>query len=198
VPKLQRHLLPRIKKILAVKEGPAGSVTPGDIDWTCVVFKSQRIYNHRTMRLRYTTYDLRREEDLIRPQSAKANIMVLNPEFPGESEDDWVHPFRYGRVLGLFHANIIYVGPGNHDFSPRRMDFLWVRWYRFKAHGNGFTVISFPDVSDPSSFGFLDPADVCRACHVIPKFSEGQTKDQVGESRLSRDHEDYLSYIVNQ
>lgn len=149
------------------------------------------------MRVRYTTYDLRREEDLIRSHGAKSNIMIINPEcFHRHGEQ--VHPFRYGRVLGIYHANAIYVGPGNSDFRPRRLHFLWVRWYRVERQANGYTIVSFPDVSDPAAFGFLDPCDILRGCFIIPRFSEGKKGDKKGKSARVQDCEDYTSYVVNQ
>jgi len=31
--------------------------------------------------------------------------------------------------------------------------------------------LSFPPMSHEDSFGFLDPADVVRGCHIIPAFA---------------------------
>jgi hypothetical protein len=32
--------------------------------------------------------------------------------------------FCYAHVLGIFHANVMYLGEGTKDFAPRRLDFL--------------------------------------------------------------------------
>jgi len=51
------------------------------------------------------------------------------------------HRFLYARVLGAYHANIIYTGPGMHDYNARRFDFLWVRWYEVvKQTGSMYVV----------------------------------------------------------
>jgi len=34
--------------------------------------------------------------------------------------------FLYGRILGAYHANVIYTGPGMQDYEARRFDFLWI------------------------------------------------------------------------
>jgi hypothetical protein len=40
------------------------------------------------------------------------------------------HPFKYARILGIYHVNALYVGHRMVDYQPRRMDFVWVRWYQ--------------------------------------------------------------------
>ncbi|KAF9465527.1 hypothetical protein BDZ94DRAFT_1345938 [Collybia nuda] len=44
------------------------------------------------------------------------------------------HPFVYARVLGIYHANVIYVGSGMVKYTPSRMDFLFNKG---KHHFNG-------------------------------------------------------------
>lgn len=36
------------------------------------------------------------------------------------------HPFNYARVLGVYHINAVYVGPGMVDYQPHWLEFLWV------------------------------------------------------------------------
>jgi hypothetical protein len=167
-------------------------------DWSFVLLKGRRIHTHKTIRVRYTTYDLRREEDLIRSHGSKSNIMVLNPEYSGPSGLQDIHPFRYGRVLGIYHANTIYVGAGNRDFSSRRLNFVWVRWYQVDRQGEGYTIVSFPDLSDPAAFSFLNPSDILRGCFIIPYFSKGLKGDKKGKSARAQDREDHAAYVVNQ
>lgn len=92
------------------------------------------------------------------------------------------HPFCYAQVLGIFHANVIYVGPGSKDFWPPRIDFLWVRWLELlhdRRAALGWDECSLDGVrylpmANEDAFGFVDPALVLRACHVIPSFIDGQ------------------------
>ena len=62
------------------------------------------------MRVNYTTYDMRRDQDTINPRT-HADVMVLNPG--DEESEDERHPYWYARVCGIFHANVLYLGPGD-------------------------------------------------------------------------------------
>ena len=55
---------------------------------------------------------------------------------------------------------------------------------------------------DPGAFGFLDPDQVIRACHIVPLFNEGKTAELMGPSRMRRKDdqmkdEDWAVYCVN-
>jgi hypothetical protein len=172
----------------------------GDDDaWISVVFRSDRIYRHKILRLNYTTYDVRRDEDVVHAGTSHNNVMVLNSD-EGSADQ---HPYWYGRVLGIFHANVIYLGEGTTDFSPRRLDFIWVRWFTTASGGDSLPsgimdCVQFPPMADDDSFGFLDPADVLRSCHLIPRFSRGQVHlDSVGLSFWAQDAKDWRVYCVN-
>ena len=90
------------------------------------MLKHDRFYNHNIMRVNYTTYNVRRGEDVIHTETSHCDIMMLNSAF---AEDSSKYPFCYAWVLGIFHANVIYLGEKNQDYRPRRLEFLWVRWY---------------------------------------------------------------------
>ena len=71
------------------------------------------------------------------------------------------HPFSYARVLGIFHANIIYAGPSSRDYQACQMEFLWVRWFELtKPTKDGLTLdtLRFLPMVNPDTFGFVDPA----------------------------------------
>jgi len=149
--------------------------------------------------MNYTRYDVRRAEDTIHiGTTGHRNVMVLDPSASGDN-----HQFWYAQVLAIYHANVIYIADGNTDFSPRRLDFLWVRWYDLGVRNENWSTcqldrVSFPPMADEHSFGFLDPDDVLRGCHLIPVFHEGKAR-QDGQ-RLSfhaQDHLDWKSYVVN-
>ncbi|KAG6905478.1 hypothetical protein DXG01_002467 [Tephrocybe rancida] len=183
ISKLKQHMLPRIKSSLASSSAAVANhdTGPSDCDslWPEVVFRQDRIYEHKIMRINYTTYDVRRAEDIIHVDTPQNNIMVLNPNFHVDAFQD-EHPFWYARVLGIYHSNVIYAGEGNKDHQPRRLEFLWVRWYWLNEDSPAgwdalrLDSLSFPPVTEGSSFGFVDPADVIRGCHIIPTFTKGQ------------------------
>lgn len=165
-----------------------------------LLFQHGRLYKHSVLRVNYTTYDLRRNQDIIKPASPKNMILVSSSEDPNPGEEP--HPFWYAKVIGVYHANIIHAPSGNR--FPRRMDFLWVRWLgRDLARLGGFKerrldrvgYVPHPD----GSFAFLDPANVIRGCHLIPAFSHGHTEELLPKSS-AWDHPtdgDWRYYYVN-
>jgi hypothetical protein len=158
------------------------------------------MYTHNILRVNYTTYDVRRDQDTMNPKTSHRDIMVLASD--NDSEDN--HHFLYARVLGVFHVNVVYTGRGTADYRPRRFDFLWVRWFKLESDtGCGWVSSSldrlcFPPMSQEDAFGFLDPADVLRGCHIIPSFSLGQRHlNEPGLSLCAKDAFDWRSYYLN-
>jgi hypothetical protein len=161
-----------------------------------VVFKGNRIYRHRIFRVNYTTYDVRRAQDTINPRTNHRDIMLLAPL-------ESTHPFLYARVLGIFHANIIYTGPGVKDYLSRCLEFLWVQWFKLVDVLVGWDhavldSLRFILMSQDDAYGFVNPADVIRGCHLIPVFASGRMHlDGVSVSRNARDGADWKYYYVN-
>lgn len=159
------------------------------------------MYQHNLARFNYTSYDVRRSEDVVNASTPHHNIMVLSGD--GDGSDFTSHPFKYAQVLGIYHVNVVYVGPGMIDYQPHRMEFLWVRWYQNTGMRAGWKNhkldrIRFVTMSAEDAFGFVDPADILRACHVIPAFAKGKLHlDGMGLSRCCRDSSDWVEYYVN-
>jgi hypothetical protein len=172
-------------------------------DPNSILFKHDRMYRHNVLRINYTTYDVRRSQDVVNPLTSHYNIMVLN-NTGDDNDSPSVQPFRYARVLGTYHVNVVYVGPGVLTYRPRRMEFLWVRWYNSTGvlH-NGWNTqtldrIRFPSMAEDDAFGIIDPSVVIRSCHIIPTFAKGRRHDDgKGMSRLARDSGDWAEYYVN-
>jgi hypothetical protein len=212
LPKLRRHLFPRI--ILALLDDAASSDLPPDHpalqllrekaahlqeserlplhhpDHERILFQSDRLYRHDILHINYTSYDLRREQDVLNPNTSRKDVMCLRREIKTAAHRSGAqNRFLYARVLGVFHANVAYSGPGSLDMKIRRFDFLWVRWFDPVGIAADGPFESLPRVRFPVLFGFndsvdfLDPADVLRACHIIPRFSKGRVH---GEGLLSR------------
>ncbi|KAI0309687.1 hypothetical protein OF83DRAFT_1045415, partial [Amylostereum chailletii] len=91
-----------------------------------------RIYEHRIMTANFTAYDVRRKHDVLNSGGPRKNIMMLAAEAePGSgSPNGEPERFLYAQVLGIYHTNALYTGPGMLDWKPRRYEFLWVRYYR--------------------------------------------------------------------
>lgn len=118
------------------------------------------------------------------------------------------HPYWFARIIGAFHANVVHSGPSSTSISPQKMDFLFVRWFapapeqrQYGIHAKRMPKLGFIDASNPEAFGFIDPGNVIRGCHIEPAFALGTT-DQflVGPSigRQERDKDmDYFRYYAN-
>ncbi|KIJ57944.1 hypothetical protein HYDPIDRAFT_34653 [Hydnomerulius pinastri MD-312] len=210
--KLKRHLLPRIQEIHVGKDctdptlrTPRPPLEHSETDdesfftmLNQVVFKGNRIYQHNICRINYTTYDLRRETETINPKSDHRDIMLL-----AHTDGTSIHPFCYARVLGIYHSNVIYTGPGARDYLSRRVEFLWVRWFELMDGPAGYDhcaldIAKFVPMANTDAFGFVDPADVLRCCQLIPAYAEGRLHpDGIGMSRGARDCEDWKFYYIN-
>ncbi|KAI0311994.1 hypothetical protein OF83DRAFT_1219078 [Amylostereum chailletii] len=204
-PELRAHLLPRIQAAMAREAGQhmeamLGRLRTNDTTSTHtpsadqVHIKDNRIYEHRVLTANYTTYDVRRAHDVINTGGARTNVMMLAPEDQSEGEGvDDPERFIYARVLG----------PGMLDYKPRRIDFLWVRYYRrgFSAPGYRMEQVYFPPTTEPGAFGFIDPADVIRGCHIVPAFALGYKHPEgkgTSANTLANDGDDFNTYYHNQ
>jgi hypothetical protein len=113
------------------------------------------------------------------------------------------HKYIYGKVLGIYHVNVIFIGNGMVDYTPLRTEFLWVRWYTPVDDSAAWETLkldrlSFPRMSDEFSFDFLDAADVLRGCHIIPSFADGKRHpDGSGVSACVGDKNDWRRYYLN-
>jgi len=169
-------------------------------DQDSVFFKNDRMYRHNIAKFNYTTYDVRRAQDVINPGTSHRDVMLLAKNTDTSSD----HHFLYARVLGIYHVNVIYTGEGMLDYDARRVEFLWVRWFDYDGSrcirwdDLKLDRIFFPPMATESAFGFVDPRDVLRSCHVIPAFASGKVHvDGVGLSHVAKDEQDWTRYYIN-
>jgi hypothetical protein len=165
-----------------------------------VLFKHDRLYHHNIMRINYTTYDIQPSQDVIGTSTPHRDIMVL----ADSADRNSAHPFRYARVLAIFHVNAIYVGPSMVNYQPHRLEFLWVQWYsNMDTIATGWQArklehIQFSSMSGGDTFGFLDPSEVLRGCHIVPAFTRGKCHlNSKGLSYCAQDSSDWVEYYVN-
>jgi hypothetical protein len=176
-----------------------------NIDLDLIFFKNDLIYRHNVMRINYTTYDVRRAQDSINPHTDHKDIMLL-------AIGPACHQYQYARVLGIYHANVIYSGQGRlgkRDCRAQKMEFLWVRWFEMAGddrevqqgwRDGRLDALTFRRVTDKGAFGFVDPGDILRACHLIPKFVLGKSRigdDSKPRSESAQDHRDWRAYYAN-
>jgi hypothetical protein len=169
-----------------------------------LIIINNRIYKHKVLRVNYTTYDLRREQDSLNSRT-HADFMTLSHE--DDIPDHKRFPYWFGRIIGIFHTMVRYQGAGPHLTKPQRFNFLFVRWFgRELNHQAGWKSkrlhrIGFVDGDDDTAFGFLDPQEVIRGVHLIPAFKYGQTTTLLPPSTTARvsseKDQDWLCYYVN-
>lgn len=167
-----------------------------------IVFKRHRLYQHRILRVNYTSYDVRRSQDVVNSHTSHCNIMVLCHSDDDPSASSF---FRYARIIGTYHTNAIYTGVGRPNDSSHRMEFLLVRWYdevgqemtgwRYRRLNR----LRLAPLEDDDTFAIIDPADVLRAFHIIPRFTLGKYYhvESLGVSNLANDKADWKEYYVN-
>jgi hypothetical protein len=198
LPRLKNHILGRILE--QDYDGDETEFTSAKRN--TVVFSNNRLYRHKVLRVNYTTYDLRREQDSLNPRT-HANVMVLSHE-----DDDSAHPYWYARIIGNFHATVHFKGLASHPtIQPGlyHIDFLWVRWYgRDLTHNSGWKAkrlhrLGFINSQDPGAFGFIDPKHIIRAVHLIPAYAFGTVNDLLPPSIVRSPYDndrDWMYYYI--
>ncbi|CEL58458.1 hypothetical protein RSOLAG1IB_12126 [Rhizoctonia solani AG-1 IB] len=185
MPQLKRHLL-------SCFLGGYEHANCNEGEMSQVRFLCNTMYQHKTLRINYTSYDVQRQQDLVTPSCfvlfpSERSIDVDNSNVP-------THPFLYAKVLGIYHANVSY-----RQNAPRRMDFVHVRWLYYDYGQPGGRDIfrldcvgyepCYSDEDNLDSFDFVDPKDIIRATHLIPDFRSGTSADFLTASH-SISHDD--------
>lgn len=197
LPKLKNHILERL---LDVSEDEREF---SDEDRATITFLENKIFRHKVIRVNYTTYDMRRNQDSCNPRT-HADIMTLS----GDPDDSKQHPYWFARLIGIYHANVVHLKPGSRLASTQRMDFLFVRWFgraneqsHYGIRSKRMPKVGFIDVENPEAFGFVDPGNVLRGCHIMPAPEYGRTDQFLVGPSLARQEsdndEDYFRYYVN-
>jgi hypothetical protein len=114
------------------------------------------------------------------------------------------HPYIYGKVLGVFHAQVLYVGQLPDGIRRphcqwERIDFAWIRWYQFHDSEDEFTLdtVTPSPLRSGAALDFVDPADIVRCVHLIPQFSKGKYDGQGEESRFVGEQDLWKAYYIN-
>jgi len=194
---LKDHLLGRLLN----KDYDGDETIYSDADRNTVRIVDNWIYSAKVLRINYTTYDVRRDQDSMNPRT-HCDVMVLSPETGPNA-----HPYWYARVLGVFHARVLHTGPDARNRSVQHVEFLWVRWFgTVNGHRYGFKAARLPKIGfieedDESAFGFLDPSLVLRGCHLIPAFFDGRTSELLATlhsaARPPGEFDDWVAFYVN-
>ena len=160
-----------------------------------------RVIESTILQVNYTTYDIHREQDVMRPGPACFAITLSWENSPN------AHLFWYCQVIRAFHISVLHVGPNARSRSPQIMELLWVRWlgvepgYNWGLWEARLPKVGFVPDNDDLTFGFLDPSLVNRGCHLIPCFSNGRTaallRQGASVARRPSEDDDWCSFYVN-
>lgn len=175
-----------------------------DKDHNSIRVVGNRVYSVQTLRVNYTTYDVRRDQDTINPRT-HCDVMIASPETSADA-----HRFWYARILGIFYIYVCNNDTDSTNRASQRIEFLWVRWFGMvEGHRYGLRVARLPKVGfikegeGTPSFGFLDPSLVVRACHLIPAFNLGKTTRLLSATTTSTaarafgEMDDWVAFYVN-
>ncbi|KAF9521934.1 hypothetical protein CPB83DRAFT_872126 [Crepidotus variabilis] len=137
-------------------------------------------------------------QDVINPRT-HPDLLLLSSEEHSQSEQH-PHLYWYARVLRIFHARVCHVGSLSQNWQPQHMEFLFVRWFAhcLKPVGGWNTrrlhrVAFF--AADAQPFGFVDPAHILRAAHLIPAFAWQETNEYLNSNKDYCFH--YVSMFVD-
>ena len=162
-------------------------------DYVQISLQTGRLEFHRSIRFHHTSYNMRREQDVVKPflkisktnytitsgNSQRCNVMLAAIEEGDGGREASRNEFWYAQVMAVLHVVARDTSEPTSHF--RRLDMLWVRWLGVEpGFRGGFQkqrlerVGYVADSDEIGAFGFVDPSDVILACHLIPAFSHGR------------------------
>lgn len=209
IPRLKQHLLARLRGL--DYDGDEQQFTSDELNKVIII--NDRLFFHKVLRINYTTYDGRRDQDSLNPRT---HSDFITPSLT-EPTDSNIHPDRdpywYGRIIAIFHVEVIHRERNtvNAVNDSQRLEVLWVRWFgadsnyrsgwsRRRLHRIGF----IPEDDErgwADAFGFLNPSEIIRGVHLIPAFHFGQTDELLPYDSVARhpqqESKDWIYYYVN-
>ena len=160
----------------------------------CFVNNLNRVIQSKCFQINYMTYNVCRDQDMLRPGHGAAVMMLSQEHGPN------AHPFWYAQVLSAFLIKVSY-----KDVA-QTIEVLWIRWFGVvPGYQWGIKKAQLPQIGfvpdSPGTFGFLDPSLVIHAYHLIPTFAEGCTSLLLPQgTSVAQENgavDDWAAYYVN-
>lgn len=162
-----------------------------------IFIEDDTLYEHPILNIKYTSYEVAQERDTVHVGYNRTGVMVHTPVFGEDENELW----SYASVLAVYHVTVRTAS----NTKPNTLTILWVRWMQRNTdrltgpNSRNYTRVSFVPWSGTigSTFDFVDPSHVVRACHLIPTFNLGRTCDLLDPS-IARDPKgDWCAYYPN-
>lgn len=155
------------------------------------------LHKHPILNIKFTSYEVKQERDILHLGYGRTGVMVHTPTVQQDQNEPW----SYASVLEVYH--VVVRTASNPE--PQTLVVLWVRWMQRDAAGlagpnaQNYTRVSFVPWSDTpgSTFDFVDPSHIIRACHLIPAFNLGRTYDLLDPSLVRNPEGDWCAYYAN-
>ncbi|KAI5890309.1 uncharacterized protein SCHCODRAFT_02702895 [Schizophyllum commune H4-8] len=122
--KLKSHLLGRLQGLVLVDDQPEYT----DTELAAVEIQNDRLFSHSTASINFTTYDVRRDSDLVHVpplglhDGEEDDPMRHRDVMVHTTDDIKTYPFMYARTLMIFHAKVRLGGRGEWH----SVEFLWI------------------------------------------------------------------------
>ncbi|KAF7354440.1 hypothetical protein MVEN_01133000 [Mycena venus] len=152
IPKLKNHLLGRL-----LQREYDGDEEFSEEQRKTVKIIGQHIYMVQMLRVNYTTYDTRIDQDSVNPRT-HADVMVISRKLVPALTLSGMRVF-----LKFFTPMSSTLDQNPAPMAPSQWNSLSVRWFGIEPnYRSGFKVARLPKVGfvpedDPNAFGFLDP-----------------------------------------
>jgi hypothetical protein len=162
-----------------------------------VFIEDDVLYEHPILNIKYTSYEVQQEKDIVHIGYGRTGVMVYTPMLAEDNNEPW----SYANILAVYHVTV----RTTSNPEPQNLTVLWVRWMRCSAatlagpNSRNYARVSFVPWSNApgSTFDFVDPTHVIRACHLIPAFDLGRTHDLLDPSVARDSKGDWCSYYAN-
>jgi len=162
-----------------------------------VFIENDTLYEHPILNIKYTSYEVQQEKDSVHIGYGRTGVMVYTPIL----QEDENEPWSYANILAVYHVTVC---TASHP-EPQTLTVLWVRWMQRSTTGltgpnsRNYTRVSFVPWTGTlgSTFDFVDPSHIIRACHLIPAFNLGRTHDLLDPSLVRDQKGDWCAYYAN-
>ena len=162
-----------------------------------IFIENDTLREHPILNIKYTSYEVQQERDIVHIGYGRTGVMVYTPTLQEGENEHW----SYANILRIYRVTVCTTS----NPEPQTLTVLWVRWMERSEFGltgpnsRNYARVSFvPWSGTPgSTFDFVDPSHIIRACHLIPAFNLGRTHNLLDPSLVRDKKGDWCAYYAN-